>query len=233
MNAYRYFPQGMVFLVVVDPGVGTTRRPIAAQAGGYFFIAPDNGVLSYALSELDDVRAVEINVPKDSGISNTFHGRDVFAPAAAKLSMGTPLENLGAELPKLLTLPSPQLLVEGKEVIGEIVHIDHFGNLVTSVGHLRWVTGERLMLNPTFGASTGDAIPVNAENSVISVHDQSIVSIKQTYGEAERGDLLALVGSSAFLEISVNQGSAATRLDAAIGDRVVLQIGETDAAVRD
>lgn len=233
MNSYRYFPQGTVFLVVVDPGVGTTRRPIAVQAGGYTFVAPDNGVLTYALTELEEVQAVEIDVPEDASISNTFHGRDVFAPAAARLSMGAALDSLGSALPKLFSLPSPQLLVDGKEILGEIVHIDHFGNLVTSIGHLRWVTGERLILNPTFGASTGGTIPVNAENSVITVHDQPIVSIKQTYGEAERGDLLTLVGSSSFLEISVNQGSAAARLDAVIGDRVVLQIGEIDAAVRD
>lgn len=233
MNAYRYFPKGTIFLVVVDPGVGTTRRPIAVKAGDYCFVAPDNGVLSYALAELEMGAAVEIDVPEDASISNTFHGRDIFAPAAAKLAAGVPIETLGTPILKTFTLPMPQLDVDGKQVMGEVVHIDRFGNLVTSIGQLRWVTPERLILNPTFGGSAGMTVPVFAENAAVSVHHQTMVSIKQTYGEAERGSLLALVGSTAFLEISVNQGSAAKRLDAAIGDRVELQIGEFDAAVRD
>jgi hypothetical protein len=233
MNAYRYFPKGTVFLVVVDPGVGTQRRPIAVQAGGYSFVAPDNGLLSYALSGFDDMKVVEIAVPDDADISNTFHGRDVFAPMAAKLSLGEALENLGTIIPKMVTLPAPQLDIVNKQVVGEVVHIDRFGNLVTSIGNLRWVTGERLILNPAFGTGTGSAIPVYAENTITLLHDQQMVGIRQTYSEAERGGLLTLVGSTAFLEISVNQGSAAKRLDAVIGDRVELQIGEIDAAVRD
>jgi S-adenosyl-L-methionine hydrolase (adenosine-forming) len=233
MNSYRYFPKGTVFLVVVDPGVGTTRRPIAVQSGGYTFVAPDNGVLSYALAGQDELAVVEITVPDDADISNTFHGRDIFAPTAAKLSLGAVLESIGTVIPKIFTLPAPQLDVDGKRVTGEIVHIDRFGNLVTSIGHLRWVTDERLMLVPTFGVSTGGTVPISAENIMVTVNNQSVTGIKQTYGEAERGSLLALVGSTAFLEISVNQGNASARLDASIGDRVELQIGELDAAVRD
>jgi S-adenosylmethionine hydrolase len=232
-NAVRYFPQGTIFLVVVDPGVGTTRRPVAVEAGGYQFIAPDNGVLSYALAELGDYQAVEIEVADENEISNTFHGRDVFAPAAAKLSLHKPLTSLGSLLKRINTLPMPTLYVDGKTVTGEIVHIDRFGNLVTSIGHLRRVTSERLILNPAFGDNVGSAIPLYAENTVVTVHDQAIVSIKQTYSEAERGGLMTLIGSSSYLEISVNQGNAAARLDVTIGDRVELQIGDIDAAVRD
>ncbi|HEX2620745.1 MAG TPA: SAM-dependent chlorinase/fluorinase [Phototrophicaceae bacterium] len=233
MSAYRYFPLGTIFLVVVDPGVGTTRRPVAAEAGGYKFVAPDNGVLSYTLSELGEYQAVEIDIPEEAEISNTFHGRDVFAPVAAKLSLSTSLTDLGSPLKKLQSLPSPVLYVDGKNVVGEVVHIDRFGNLVTSIGHLRWVTPERLMLKPSFGDNSGQITPVFAENTIVTVNDQTIVSIKQTYSEAERGSLLTLVGSNSYLEISVNQGNAASRLDVTIGDRVELQIGDLDAAVFD
>lgn len=232
-NAVRYFPEGTIFLVVVDPGVGTTRRPIAAKAGGYQFVAPDNGVLSYALAELGEYEAIEIAVAEENEISNTFHGRDVFAPTAARLSLNKALTSLGNPLPRINALPMPTLYVDGKTVTGEIVHIDRFGNLVTSIGQLRRVTPERLILNPAYGDNTGSAIPIYTENTVLTVNDHTIVSIKQTYSEAERGGLLTLIGSSSFLEISVNQGNAAARLDVTIGDRVELQIGDTDAAVRD
>lgn len=232
MNAVRYFPMGTVFLVVVDPGVGTSRRPIAVQAGGYAFVAPDNGVLSYALSRFDNVRAVEITQSLPDA-SNTFHGRDVFAPAAAKLSVGAPLESLGTPLPRLVTMPAPQLDIDSTgRVFGEIVHIDRFGNLITSIGHMRWVNDARLTLVSAFSRAT-DPLPVLAERAEVRVGGTVIMNIRHTYSEAERGALLALIGSSSFLEISVNQGNAAARLDVAIGDRVELAIGGVDAAVLD
>lgn len=232
MNAVRYFPTGTVFLVVVDPGVGTARRPIGVQAGGYAFVAPDNGVLSYALARFDNVKAVEITQSLPDA-SNTFHGRDVFAPAAAKLSTGAPLESLGTPLPRMVTMPPPQLDLDGTgRVFGEIVHIDRFGNLITSIGYMRWVNDARLTLASAFGRSN-DPLPVLAERAEVRVGGTVIMNIRHTYSEAERGALLALVGSSSFLEISVNQGSAAARLDVAIGDRVELAIGGVDAAVLD
>lgn len=233
MGAYRYFPKGTVFLVVVDPGVGTTRRPIAVQAGDYTFVAPDNGILSYTLAQLPNVTAVEITTDEIAGVSNTFHGRDVFAPVAAKLAAGAPLSSVGEPLTKLFSLPSPQLIFDERKIIGEIVHIDRFGNLITSIGHLRWINPERLMLHPAFGDHNENAIPIEAERATITLHDHTVIGIRQTYGEAERGGLLALVGSNAYLEIGVNQGNAAVRLDAAIGDRVELTLGGYDATVRD
>lgn len=232
MNAVQYFPTGTVFLVVVDPGVGTARRPIAVQAGGYAFVAPDNGVLSYALARMDGARAVEITQTLPD-VSNTFHGRDVFAPAAAKLSAGVPLESLGTLLPRMVSMPTPELDIDSTgRVFGEIVHIDRFGNLITSIGHMRWVNDARLTLSSAFGRAN-DLLPVLAERAEVRVGGTVIMNIRHTYSEAERGVLLALVGSSSFLEISVNQGSAAARLDVAIGDRVELSVGGMDAAVLD
>lgn len=232
LNSYRYLPPGTVVLVVVDPGVGSTRRPIIVKAGDYTFVAPDNGVLSYALTELGDYEAVEIGVSEyaRAEISNTFHGRDVFAPAAAKISTGATLSDLGTPLDRVMMMPLPQLAVSAPQVTGEVVHIDRFGNLVTSIGHLRWATPERLTLTPAFGGDKSNVL-VSAENASLTVADQKIVGVKHTYSEAERGSLLMLVGSSAYIEISVNQGSAAKRLDAHVGDRVEMKIGDINAAV--
>ncbi len=226
MNAFQYFPAGTVFLVVVDPGVGSRRRPVAIMAGEYAFVAPDNGVVSYALSQLPEARAVEIAVPETQRtvISRTFHGRDVFAPAAARLALGHALETLGEPVDQLFRLPMPQLIVDGTAVLGEVVHVDRFGNLVTSIGSLRWSAAERLTLTPAFGGISG-TVPISAENAQITINDQTITGIRHTYSEAERGGLLALVGSTNYLEISVNQGSAAQRVDAAPGDRVELSAG--------
>lgn len=233
LNAYAYFPQGTTFLVVVDPGVGGTRRPIIVEAGGYCFVAPDNGVLSYALAEIGTpYQAYEINLSEAarSEISNTFHGRDVFAPVAAYLSSGRSAAEMGTPVDRILLMPPPQLILHEGQVTGEVVHIDRFGNLVTSIGHLRWATAERLRLTPAFGPSKSPVL-VAAENAITHIGNQSIMGIRHTYSEAERGGLLALVGSSAYIEISVNQGNAAQRLDAAVGDRVTLEVGDPDAAV--
>jgi S-adenosylmethionine hydrolase len=127
-------------------------------------------------------------------------------------------------------LPLPQLVVDAPSITGEVVHIDRFGNLITSIGHLRWSTPERLTLIPAFGQDKANVL-VSAENASLTVGDQKIVGVKHSYSEAERGGLLMLVGSSAYIEISVNQGSAAKRLDAHVGDRVEMKIGDINAAV--
>lgn len=232
LNAYNYFPIGTTFLVVVDPGVGSTRRPIIVEAGGYYFVAPDNGVLSYVLTALGGYQAYEISLSPetDSEISNTFHGRDVFAPVAARLSAGSAANTLGTPLDRILTMPMPQLIVDEQRIVGEVVHIDRFGNLITSIGHLRWASPERLTLTPAFGSDKSPVL-VSADNAVITISGHKITSIKHTYSEAERGGLLALIGSSAYIEISVNQASAAQRLDATVGDPVELEVGNIDAAV--
>lgn len=232
MNAYRYFPPGTVFLTVVDPGVGSTRRPIAVRAGNYQFVAPDNGLLSYTLAQLGEATAVELEAP-DSEISHTFHGRDVFAPAAARLAAGVPLEKLGQPLAKVIAMPFPQLSVTGRRVLGEVTHIDRFGNLTTSIGVMRWVTGERLLLKPAFGDSDAESLPISSESATVRIGQSRITGIRHTYSEAERGKLLTLVGSAGFLEISMNQANAAAALDVAIGDTVELDTRGIDATVLD
>ncbi len=223
LMSYRYFPQGTVFLVVVDPGVGLRRKPIAVATEQYTFIAPDNGVLSYTLLDEPARLAVELRPAPLGKMSNTFHGRDIFSPAAAHAANGEPLYRLGDVLTDALNLyPKPALHAEDSEIAGEVLFIDHFGNIITSIGEFTWQGEDTLYLEPRFNP---DLIPVTfSVESSVTIADQTLSQIRRTYGEAERGQLLALVGSSHFLEISVNQGSAAERLGVQPGDPVTLKI---------
>jgi S-adenosyl-L-methionine hydrolase (adenosine-forming) len=233
-DAVSYFPEGTVFLVVIDPGVGGDRSPVAVHAGGYAFVGPDNGVLTYALENLDtDLQIVDLVNPEYrlSQVSTTFHGRDIFAPAAAYLARGVPLTHLGPSLDRLVQLPRPELNIAGASVNGEITQIDRFGNITTSIGRLRWVQEDRLLLEPPFEPQRGPLM-VSASDAAITLNGQTIHEIRVSYSEALRGDLLALVGSTGYLEVAVNQGNAAQRLEVAVGDRVELIIGDFDAAVR-
>jgi S-adenosylmethionine hydrolase len=224
LTAYRYFPKGTVFLVVVDPGVGSTRRPIAVNAGDYGFVAPDNGVLSYTLAQLGAARAVELAIP--AGVSNTFHGRDIFAPAAARLARGDALESLGAPVGGLVQLPAPRLSAEPGTIRGEVVHIDHFGNVVTSIGRLERTAPQTLALQPAFGADIAP-LTLDAGGAQVSMGGVQVRGIHATYSQVEPGTLLALVGSSGLLELGVNQGSAAARLGVRIGDPVEVTVEVT------
>ncbi|MFW5696228.1 MAG: SAM hydrolase/SAM-dependent halogenase family protein [Phototrophicaceae bacterium] len=233
-DACTFFPAGTVFLVVIDPGVGSTRRPVAVRAGSYTFVGPDNGVLTYALEKLDaEVQIVELVNPEYRlpQVSTTFHGRDIFAPAAAHLAAGVPLAHLGPSLERLVQLPRPELNIAGASVTGEVTQIDRFGNITTSIGRLRWVQEDRLLLEPVFEPQRGPLM-VSAPEATVTLNGQTIHEIRVSYSEALRGDLLALVGSTGYLEVAVNQGDAARRLEVSVGDRVELVVGDFDAAVR-
>ena len=219
MGSYGYFPRGTAFLVVVDPGVGSTRRPVAVEADGYFFVAPDNGVLSYALSDMQIDRIVELSNPEYRlpSVSQTFHGRDIFAPAAAHLAAGVNIEQLGAALTKINLLPTPGLSINDERIAGEVVHIDHFGNVITSIGAWTWPDEHTLRLEPRFGdARLVREIPANRLE--VEINHQRVRGVARTYSAAGRGDLLALIGSSGFLELAVNQGNGAAVLNAELGD---------------
>jgi S-adenosyl-L-methionine hydrolase (adenosine-forming) len=225
LNSYRFFPAGTIFLVVVDPGVGSTRKAMVVRAGEYTFVAPDNGVLSYVLHELGEFQAVELDHAEYqlAGMSNTFHGRDVFAPAVAHLAAGVALEELGSPLENPVILPDPSLVVSGKHIIGEVLHIDHFGSAVTSIGLLRWTLPQRLALNARFGDKLSLLVP--ADHAAVTLGKQMRTSIYQTYAEVAQGNVLALVGSSGYLELAVNGGSFAAKFDVHTGDPVEVQIG--------
>ncbi|GAB4418874.1 MAG: SAM-dependent chlorinase/fluorinase [Anaerolineae bacterium] len=225
LTAYRYFPPETVFLVVVDPGVGTARAPLAVETAHGRFVAPDNGVLSYVLRETPARQAVALSDPAYHlrEISQTFHGRDIFSPVAAHLAQGTPITALGPTQRNLVLLPAPRLSVSAREVVGEVLHIDHFGNLITSIGQLTWEGADRLRLTPRFGGEAGSSVELMAVTCRVQVGDYQVGPIRRTYGEVSPGQATALIGSAGQLEIGVNQGHAAERYQAAIGDPVWLR----------
>lgn len=221
-SAAPFFPPDTVHLAVVDPGVGTQRRAMALRTPQGTFVGPDNGLFGYVLAEVDEWTAVGLTAPayRLAHVSDTFHGRDVFAPAAAHLANGVPLERLGPPLRDPLTLPLPRLAVGPRRVTGEVLYADRFGNLVTSVGRLGW-EGNALRLMPAFRcAPTPLRVPATAR---VELGGQTIGAIRHTYGEVGEGDLLALVGSDGFLEIAVRQGSASARLGVGAGAEVAVR----------
>ncbi|HKQ32544.1 MAG TPA: SAM-dependent chlorinase/fluorinase [Thermodesulfobacteriota bacterium] len=186
-NSYSYFPKGTIHVAVVDPGVGGPRRPLAAEAGGYYFVGPDNGIFSPVLESAGSPSVVEITRTEFmlENISTTFHGRDVFAPAAAHLSNGVSIHDLGSAVPHPVSLDVPKPSMKGDEITGVVLYADSFGNLVTNI------PGN--MVNPDMTVYAGQ---------------YRIGPVKSSYGEVGKGDLLAIIGSSGSLEISVNRGSA-------------------------
>jgi S-adenosylmethionine hydrolase len=193
--SYRHFPSGTIFLVVVDPGVGSGRRCVAVETGGYRFVAPDNGVLSLVLDEQPPTRVVELTEPR-YGLptpSRTFEGRDRFAPAAAWLAAGVDLGDLGRAAGSLQRLEVPGPAMAGGTIVGEVVRVDRFGNLITNIDR-------RAM-----GAMSADSLQVR-------VGDLSLTRIVSTYADVAPGDVCVLFGSTDHLEIAVNGDSAAARL---------------------
>jgi hypothetical protein len=213
--AVSYFPPGTVFLAVVDPGVGTGRDAVAVTADGRRFVTPDNGVLTMVLAGAEAPEAIRLTsaAHRLPTISRTFHGRDIFAPAAAHLATGVPMNALGPPAPvsSLSRLPvsSPRETGDGG-LVGEVIFADHFGNLATNIRRAHYAA---------FRASRG-----NTGEPVIEIGDQQIVGIAGTYGEVPPGTLLALFGSRGVLEISASRSDAAEKTDAAPGDPVIIRL---------
>lgn len=215
-NGHKYFPEGTIFVAVVDPEVGSERHPVALQAGGYTFVAPDNGLLTHIVRMYPDGEAVTIIHPayRLPEVSATFHGRDIFAPAAAHLATGVPLAALGQPLSTLVELDILPARVEDRRVVGSVIHIDHFGNLITNIEPLMWRTQQQLAI--------GDLV-MEAHRARVTILDTAIRGVHRAYYEARSGDLLAQVDSSGALEIAVYRGSAAAYVGASVGDIVTLE----------
>lgn len=209
-NAWRWFAEGAVFLVVVDPGVGTGRRPLAVRAAGRAFVGPDNGVLSSALAEPDaEAREIDPHAVGVGELSATFHGRDLFAPAAARLHAGLAFASVGPPAPQPV-IRGPEVLVVSRDgIAGRVVYVDRFGNCITDIPA------------ETLARVLGDdrrAVRVRAGTHQV----ERWVS---TYGDVAEGEACALVGSSGRLEIAVRGGSAARALSIAVGDPVEVRRG--------
>ena len=221
-TAYPFFPPGTVHLVVIDPGVGTDRRAIILSTPSAQFVAPDNGVLSYVIAQSSaepvetypdqgqielpaGLEAVAITRPQfwRSPVSPTFHGRDIFSPVAARLSLGVPATDFGETVTSVTMLPlsHPQLTSENT-LVGHIRHIDSFGNLTTNI--------------------RSNDLPRETQSITIEVSRQLISGLSQTYADGD--GLLALIGSSGYLEIALKDGNAGSFLNAEIGDEVRVRL---------
>ncbi|MDX1600641.1 MAG: SAM-dependent chlorinase/fluorinase [Anaerolineales bacterium] len=224
-KAVRYFPEDAIFVIVVDPGVGTERRPIGARWQNRQLIAPDNGILSYLLAQADVEQSVELQDPRFQleNISTTFHGRDIFAPAGAHLAAGVPLQELGPALESLKRIRLPTFQRKGEQLQGEVVHIDQFGNLITSIGRIR-ADGELLHINPWLREDPPFVLTRGEVRAALE--DRPLLQLDETFGDVPPGELVAYIGSEGLLEVAVNQGSAAERLGARVGDRVHLTMQE-------
>jgi len=200
-SAMDYFPQGTVHLVVVDPGVGSPRKAVAVKARGRFFVGPDNGLLPAALEEWGMNGIVELTEKRYwlQNPSSTFHGRDVFAPAAAHLAKGVSFPKLGRRAVRLVPgeIPKPRKTKNGYE--GLVLWVDRFGNLITNIEKAHVAAGARIQVGKTV-----------------------IQGLKSHYATVKPGQTLALMGSSGHLEISVNSGRANESLKCGIGGRVLI-----------
>jgi S-adenosylmethionine hydrolase len=205
-SAYRYFPAGTIFLAVVDPGVGSARRGIAADTGDYRFVAPDNGVLTAIFREQPPRRVVELTERRYARptVSRTFEGRDRFAPAAAWLAKGIQLTALGRPVTDYQLIEIPQPVVEEQTLRGVVLRVDRFGNLVTNVDRR---TFERFAQGKSIG---------------IAAADRPVARLVATYAEMPADVVCALFGSTDHLELAVNAGSAAAQLSLTRGAPVVI-----------
>lgn len=206
-SSYGCFPRGTIHLVVVDPGVGTDRLAIAVRTSSGVFIGPDNGIFSLVLQKEAVLEARSIENPdlQKRPVSKTFHGRDIFAPAAAHLLAGLPFGLLGPTCsPAISEWALPCSTPEGVE--GEIIHVDRFGNSITNV--------------------SGDALRGRGslERWRVQAGEVSGLPVMETYGQAPHGSAIALMGSSGFFEIAISGGNAASELGLNTGSRVIFGI---------
>lgn len=217
-SCYRYFPQGTIFVCVVDPGVGSARRPVALHAGDWFFVGPDNGLFNYVLHEQAIHAAVLLSNPAYHlpQVSSTFHGRDVFSPVAAHIARGVPLAAIGAAIDPTtllrLDLEPPQR--QGERILAHIVHIDHFGNLITSIP---------LTLAPDLFSSAVVELTFPPRNIKITGRSRFFAS---GVGDEQSAQPFIYGDSAGYVAVAVRNGSAAGLLGIDQGADCVLRIIE-------
>ena len=200
----RYFPSNTIHLVVVDPGVGSSRKPIVVKTSNFCFIGPDNGVLSYALAEeeVESIHSIENASLFVQPVSRTFHGRDLFAPVAAHLAKGLPVTGVGPALSSFIQLDWTKPTSCDRKWLGEVVYIDHFGNAITNLP----------------ANLIEDSSPAARE---VMLANGTRIPIGHYYQQAGANQPIALVGSTEYLEIAINGGNAAKLLDLKVGAPIV------------
>ena len=221
-QASLFFPAGTIFLCVVDPGVGTGRRGVALVWEDRVYVGPDNGAATYVVVRDGAPLAYELTAGEYrlDPVSSTFHGRDIFAPAAAHLASGLDPSRLGPNIQDLVLLTLPNLGHTGRTVRGEILHADHFGNCLTSIGRLR-EQGDSLALEPWLRQAPAASLP-RAGLHVLLPGGRALPLLAR-FADATRGEAVAYVGSSGLLEIGVNRGSAREKLALSEGQPVRLE----------
>ncbi len=200
----KYFPRGTVHVAVVDPGVGTERRIILAKTADYYYLAPDNGLLTFLLGH-PHVRFYQAANPDYwlPEVSTTFHGRDIFSPLAAHLARGEKLEKMFSPVQNIVTLEKPDAKKEGCSIIGRVIYVDRFGNMITNIKR-EW-------------------LPEQLERTEVIVQGQAIGPVMPNYASAARGQLVATMGSFNRVEIAVNLGSALEYFNHALPEEIVVK----------
>jgi len=189
---YKYYPPNTINVVVVDPGVGGGRKPLLIKADQYFFIGPDNGIFSAVLENTNHVEIYHLTNPHyfSKFVSSTFHGRDIFAPVSAYLSLNTPVAELGEKIENIKIINNIKPKVSNSKIVGKIIYEDRFGNLITNI--------------------KGDLIK-NIGKIVIGEFEIDVIN--NNYSNVAKGELLAIIGSSGYLEISANMDAASSIID--------------------
>ncbi len=224
--AQRYFPKGTIHIIVVDPGVGSNRQTIVCHTDNAFFVCPNNGVLSYVLQDVEtennpDTIAIDNPTYLMPKVSNTFHGRDIFAPIAAHLSLGVTMKEIGTPIHDLISLPLHTASISDNTLTGQIIKVDSFGNMITNISE------EMLglfLFSSTQNKTLEDELSKHANtiNFEIRIGITCINKLNSSYAESEAGVTLAIIGSFGLLEIAVNMGNAGARLGLKVGDTVVV-----------
>ena len=211
-SATPFFPEGTIHVAVVDPGVGTRRRSILMQTKRGSFVGPDNGLLVLAAEKQGVTVVREIANPQFMlpNVSSTFHGRDVFAPAAAHLANEVMPDVFGPEIRDFVKPEFAKVARKNNKLTGEVLHVDDFGNITTNI------SAEKLVL-----LNTRDVVNVELSNFRLKLN------VRKTYAEAKSHEPLALIGSSGYLELAVNQGNAAETFNAKTGDKIKISPAST------
>lgn len=200
-----YFPLGTIHVAVVDPGVGSKRRAFLIESERSYFIGPDNGIFSLVLGDRPIQQIVELSNPAYhlKPTSATFHGRDIFAPAAAYLSLGISANELGAQAQDFTRLPWPQISKREASIEGEVIYIDGFGNVITNIRE--------------------DDLPANRSGLTVSLRGITARGLVPSYAWGREGEYVALINSSTLLEIALSKGNAQAASGAELGDKVSVQ----------
>ncbi len=210
-RSYAFFPPGTIHIAVVDPGVGTKRRPMAAKIGDYFFVGPDNGIFTAPLLRAEGegkaIECVELNQPEYwlENVSHVFHGRDIFAPVAAHLANGVALQNLGIPIQNPVLLNLPQAQIFENQILGEITDVDHFGNLSTNIPG-NWLS------------------KYSPGNLTFCLGDVIIHGLNKTFGERPEGEWVAFIDSDDYLALAIVNGNAASKAQCGAGTPIIVKI---------